>query len=1584
MAGNEHVALIVQFEGFDPNPYWDHHQWSIGYGSFAGGRDRNQRPNIGPITQAQGRAMMAEQLGRYERNVDSFDRIYHWTPNERAAMISFAYNIGSIDGLTAGGTRSKAEIARMMLQYNKASGQVNRGLTDRRRAEHQVFTGGAPLPPSTDMSNVGLPPTANGTTATGAVEGAGGTGVAAGTNDFAAAGNMADLWSIAEQSGNFWDNELDTFDFYTYDLEFFIVDQQATFDFLSGDVELDNIINDAWPDSGTRRVTIGMTAATTEFNVQDLNVESLGYGAGDNARMSGTATYLSFTIVQVGNTSLADTLQNAALLSGYTSILDATWYMKINFKGHTDNQSKKISATKVLPFKISNFRDMQTSTDARGTSTLLEGTIIQRSTFDTVVNVIENTFTFAIGDNLRDTITNFITSLNENIELHNYTGEQKFINTYSVEIDPMFEEQFMDSKMNNEGITNTSSSTGAVSSRTNGLNISQHSGQLTPGNNIYNTLSEIILQSEKMSEELKASSDTFSSVLNIVPVIVPKPDGLNILTNVRGCNVVYHIGIRRTPIIQSQDDLHIKVQNTAKLVDEIFTKGRCRKRYYYQYTGLNDQILEFQVSLNKQLQKTYVTPTDEFMFARFVNANGTDVRSMLTNNERALTAFDAARAEVDGLTETLSNQQKSLSDAMREVSNMSREIRQTFISDLTSQGVDLGIARRIADDRFTSGQSLNQMVGVLTQSGSSDEDVVRSEQFADRVTSINEAVTNAQNAVNTTQSELSRQQAIQDNVTQQAIGAQLSEQQAEALSAGRRNPVFDSMDTGNDGIILAEEIETDFVTRLNNDEFDSLLHTIKDNPMVFRRIVLGNLLGRTTEGVFKVTDQEGIELARQKYYEGLQVDISMQNLSITIKGDPFWLNNYITPKKAIELFGDASTLEQYRNYTIDLNGQNYCMIIDNKAASTDTDDNIKIANLMVAVYSVKSITNTFSNGLFTQRLEMIKMPFPADFKALNPTIDARVDEGLNGTGGGGTGTSGLGATAPGELGDGLRGGSDGSGLNIEGTTTGDGTGTAQGNATSGGDIGDGLRGGTVLDETPDNGALSGPGRGSVSPSEIASISYRRSRDSLNTFVDTFTGASVPTASEAANLITAMNEMKIAAIYGSEDAKSDLTNTIAAVKNTFGATAEDFAEVINSDPEFFNSLTPEFVAAMSDVYKTDVTELLSDPSAVDTTGIMESIAAMESMPSMSVNQIQSENVENLFTSTPNSQPATPTDVSKLNAMISGDLPTVDSSSYSPPIDYGYSESRRAFTDKVLDAERAYVTASEAAILAKIEQEQISILETTNGSWNALTPQQQQYYNDLVKVGEDMKSAISSDPTRQAIRQNEILSELNGKIETYNELKSVEYDFDPDKREERLSEIDELETDIIVANDSTNNTVATRVIPSEDGTTIVEKIEPTVVPVELESIHISESSSDISGIELKDIPQNMIDEYKSALELRREFMLSLDRADGGIVNVTFYDPILKETWTDQLPRPSRELAEKYGYIFYEEGVVYNYDEVGAVNGYNSMLYKFTEGFDSLTVSNPGKTFNETLDGKPDGGPLRTQIQIDTITINSELIP
>lgn len=133
----EGIALIKRFEGCVLHVYFD----AVGVPTAGYGTTRGlTAAMVGkPITQAQADQWLKEDLVKFEKKVDKYDLTYHWTQQEWDSLVSFSYNVGSIDKLTAYGTRSKKEIADAMLNYNKAKGKVLKGLTKRRQAEREMF-----------------------------------------------------------------------------------------------------------------------------------------------------------------------------------------------------------------------------------------------------------------------------------------------------------------------------------------------------------------------------------------------------------------------------------------------------------------------------------------------------------------------------------------------------------------------------------------------------------------------------------------------------------------------------------------------------------------------------------------------------------------------------------------------------------------------------------------------------------------------------------------------------------------------------------------------------------------------------------------------------------------------------------------------------------------------------------------------------------------------------------------------------------------------------------------------------------------------------------------------------------------------------------------------------------------------------------------------------------------------------------------------------------------------------------------------------------------------------------------------------
>ena len=107
---------------------------TIGYGHTG----KDVKPNQ-TISKKKAINLLKKDLSRFERHVQSYNYIYEWTDNEFSALVSFAYNIGNIDQLTAYGTRTRSQIRSAMLRYVKANGKTLAGLVKRRKAELKLF-----------------------------------------------------------------------------------------------------------------------------------------------------------------------------------------------------------------------------------------------------------------------------------------------------------------------------------------------------------------------------------------------------------------------------------------------------------------------------------------------------------------------------------------------------------------------------------------------------------------------------------------------------------------------------------------------------------------------------------------------------------------------------------------------------------------------------------------------------------------------------------------------------------------------------------------------------------------------------------------------------------------------------------------------------------------------------------------------------------------------------------------------------------------------------------------------------------------------------------------------------------------------------------------------------------------------------------------------------------------------------------------------------------------------------------------------------------------------------------------------------
>lgn len=137
------LKLIKSCEGCRLTAYKDSvGVWTIGYGTTNADRTITGTAIVSglKINQATADEWLKKSVDvKYGPKVKKYNGIYNWNQNEYDALVSFAYNIGSIDQLTANGTRNRSTIAEKILQYNKAGGKALAGLTRRRESERILF-----------------------------------------------------------------------------------------------------------------------------------------------------------------------------------------------------------------------------------------------------------------------------------------------------------------------------------------------------------------------------------------------------------------------------------------------------------------------------------------------------------------------------------------------------------------------------------------------------------------------------------------------------------------------------------------------------------------------------------------------------------------------------------------------------------------------------------------------------------------------------------------------------------------------------------------------------------------------------------------------------------------------------------------------------------------------------------------------------------------------------------------------------------------------------------------------------------------------------------------------------------------------------------------------------------------------------------------------------------------------------------------------------------------------------------------------------------------------------------------------------
>ena len=765
----------------------------------------------------------------------------------------------------------------------------------------------------------------------------------------------------------FIENPLDAYETYTYNIEWFVVDKNADREFQAMEAyNVETIINDGWPEPNINKVIIAKTGVTTEFVLTDLNIESVGTGNATYSKIAGTAVFLDFNITQVGETNLVDNLQNSIAICGYDTLQTATFYIKINFVGFDNNGKKvKMPQTKVFPFWIKDFAGLQTQTDTKGTTTALSGTIVpDKVVMDDVLSKTEDYFRYDIKDTLSETLQEFIEKLNQSNENAHLNLQPNLQNTYKVTLSKRFKEWAGGSSIKDEKSSQTSWTGGEGETIPHELT---QVGQVMPRTNIYGVLEEICQNAIAVNVEQTKSKPDYTKVLKITPWLIPKKDGYNPIQGRNAYDIEYYIDYELKSVTHNLIDQWAKARRAKYMIQKLFNDERVNKKYNYLFTGKNDQILEFNITLENELAKIYTTPSDYWALEHMLQQGTYENDKLWEGYIKRIEDAQKEQKEADGIYQDLKAKLESLVEKDKEEGILIRN--QLLDAVATTMGED--VAQQL--ETMSTAELLHYVSLEDDMKDYWQEAAKFKDQLLSRAEMIEKALAASENPMSWNKSYQTAKRKATDTLLSDAHATYLSENAKERYKSHQE--LFDKLaKKSTKGMILTEELDNDAISKLSNEEYQTILKSQQNNPIEFRRVIYHTLEKQSNDTIKSTLNQEQVEQAKLKYYESKTNNISMIEAQMTIKGDPYWLEGFLSPSLAKKTFGDLGTIKDNKglNLKATINGTSGLVLVSGVSAGTDLYDNVLKRNMITSVYFVTSINSSFSGGTFTQALTMIK------------------------------------------------------------------------------------------------------------------------------------------------------------------------------------------------------------------------------------------------------------------------------------------------------------------------------------------------------------------------------------------------------------------------------------------------------------------------------------------------------------------------------------------------------------------------------------------------------------------------------------
>ncbi len=747
---------------------------------------------------------------------------------------------------------------------------------------------------------------------------------------------------------NIEDNILSNFDNPAYNMRFFMAPEKATFDsILSEDI-----------------VVIAETGATG-FNITEAQINNIISPTSDTRNTF--ATQVNFTLIEPHGNTLFDKIRNAGASLGIFDHKNIPFWFEVSFKGYTGSGENSHDG--------GDFADL--SSETRLWRIRINGVEAEMNKGGTIYNFKCVPFNeTGLNDAARrlekdehieaKTVGQFFEELAKKLNKYsNYSTINNIDNTfrirkYAFSFPPKSEvpetiKPIQEWELRADNETGNIRSEGFVFLGNNEGKSRITFGKGTSIESIVQTILSVTLEGQSLamhgvekSDTSETGSDTERDATkdSVIFTVEPTVDILSYNAVARDYNtiVVYHIRPYRTfTAMLSRKHIDEAIDEKEKeRLDNILKISRIKKKYEYMYSGLNTEVLDYNIKLNSA------------WFVSLPLFQGQDRAALaasslkMNNIKSSKRIVQTASAETKSLLSKKSELLTQIDDLRVQIANNPETETQSFINRLRSE--QQRIDTRIQEIR--PGRRGSQIASVALAKIKSLSDI---DLRTDRInTSFFSAETQRQISAIALRSLSSNTRNVDFLIGNNIIGSLES----------RERVVNRTQAAGDGSIFFVEDFDEVSTGRDTSEE------QLKEIFLPGTEILPMGIVEVNAEGSAGKGRSFFSAILNQVY--GVQKD--MIALELEIRGDPYWLGEPNEVTRVTENLGGERNL-QGTDSTILLTFAGPRSINDGDSQSREDSfsgtglfDINRDQNGFNGVYFVRQVENTFANGKFTQKL----------------------------------------------------------------------------------------------------------------------------------------------------------------------------------------------------------------------------------------------------------------------------------------------------------------------------------------------------------------------------------------------------------------------------------------------------------------------------------------------------------------------------------------------------------------------------------------------------------------------------------------